>query len=83
MRIALLPAALAVLVLAAPSSAQEGAAKANSEPVKVICKRAKATGTRLGSRRVCASKEQWRQREKDDQELLNKIQANSRLSTTE
>ena len=83
MRTAMLPAVLATILLAAPAGAQQPVEKASGEPTKMICKRAKPTGTRLGGRRVCATQEQWRQREKEDQELVNKIQADSRLATVE
>lgn len=83
MRTALLPAILATLVLAAPAGAQQPVKKVSDEPTKMICKRAKPTGTRLGGRRVCATQEQWRQREKDDQELVNRMQAESRLATVD
>ena len=71
MRIALLPIPAVAILLAASAAAQQPPAeRAQDEPAKMICKKFKATGTRLGNRRVCASAGDWAQREAEDQATL-------------
>lgn len=82
MRIMLLSVASTALLLTTPGVAQERVEKSTAAPTKMICKKFEGTGTRLKNRRVCATAEQWRQREKEDQELINKIQNDqTRLKT--
>lgn len=74
MRFALCTTALAIFVLALPAAAKEAVEKVETEPTKMICKRSKATGTRLKNKRVCAPASEWAQRAAHDQEEVNRLQ---------
>lgn len=78
----LLPA-LAALVLAVPAVAHddgqaEPAAKEATDDSqnRMICKRQKATGSRLGSEQVCMTAAQWEQLRRDQRQATERTQAN-------
>lgn len=52
--------ATAFAILLAPSTAVAGQAKDDKyDPNKIICKKTKATGSRLVTERVCLTRKQW------------------------
>ena len=56
-----------------------GAAEAKhdeaSDPNRLICKREKAVGSRLASKKVCATAAQWAQMRADDRQAVERAQA--------
>ncbi len=52
--------------IAAPASKQ-----------KVVCKSIGTTGSRLGGKRVCATKQQWDERAYDDKQAIDRMAANT------
>ncbi len=78
------PHALAALALASPAHAgnQPTATSAPAEEAtdtsqnRVICKREKVTGSRLGSKKVCKTEAQWNQIRNDERQALERGQAN-------
>jgi hypothetical protein len=52
----------------APAPAEPAASTAKAAPTEEpkICKREATTESRLGSKRICLTKEQWNQRERAD-----------------
>jgi len=62
-----------------PSSAGAGVAVAqDSNAEKLVCKRVKASGSRLRSGRTCLSAKDWEQRTKEDQKALTDMQNGAR-----
>ena len=72
---------IAAASLLAPAGAQEGVQRAPGEPTRMICKKFEATGTRLGTRRVCATADEWAQRESQDQATMRALQQRGRLES--
>lgn len=74
---------LAVLALATPAFAggeakPEPAAEEAKEDSqnRMICKRQKSTGSRLGSEKVCMTAAQWAQLKQDQRQQTERTQAN-------
>ncbi len=74
-------ALLATLLTAAamPAAAQVSPAAgspspAKADPAKKICERVEETGTRLGSRRVCMTAEEWQARRASDRTEVERAQ---------
>lgn len=78
--------ALAALVLAAPALAAgqgepEKAAPSTEEVTdasqnRMICKRQKSTGSRLGAKKVCMTAAQWAQMQREQRQTTERNQAN-------
>lgn len=70
---------MTLLLSAAPVLAQTqradrpAAAKSNSG--RIICERIEETGSRLASKRICMTAEQWAERRRGDREALESAQA--------
>ena len=75
-------AAGALLVTAAPALAQaqpdgqQPSAKQN-DPNRVICEKIRETGSRLNSRKVCMTAQQWEEQRRRDRENLQDAQQRS------
>ena len=64
---------------ASPPSADAGVELAqDSKAEKLVCKRVKATGSRVRAGRTCMSARDWEQRTKDDQKALTDMQNGTR-----
>jgi hypothetical protein len=63
---------------AAPHPAPAAAAVDDSE--KMVCKKVRATGSRIRVGKTCMTKAEWEQRTKDDQKALTDIQNGLRCS---
>lgn len=67
---------------ATPALAQVASIQSNrptaapADPNKKICERVEETGTRLGSRRVCMTAEEWHARSQSDRTELQRAQQN-------
>jgi uncharacterized protein (DUF2147 family) len=75
---------LAAMALAGPALAQ-AASQSAAEPAveeadnsqnRMICKKEKQSGTRLGSKRTCMTAAQWAQVQRDQREATERAQAN-------
>lgn len=55
---------------AAPAEAQDGG---TAKP-KVICRNLGTTGSRLGGRRICKTREQWAESSRENQKEVQKLQ---------
>ena len=65
------------VMLALASSSQPAVeSKPISDPDKVVCKRLNQTGSRLASTKVCMTRAQWADRQRQDQKEIEKMQAN-------
>lgn len=74
MRLLILAAAA---MLPTPAFAQQAPAEqpaAAAVPEKVICKKVEVTGSRLGAKKVCATKSQWDESARRAQEFTTNIQ---------
>ncbi len=77
--------ALAAVALAGPALAAEQSETAKAQPAvedvtdttqnRMICKREKNTGSRLGSKRVCRTAAQWEQIRRDQREMTERTQS--------
>jgi hypothetical protein len=63
-----------LLTLALAPAAPVAADVSTPDFNKVVCRRIDKTGSRLGSAKVCATKAEWAERERRDQEDLKKAQ---------
>jgi len=59
-------------VLAAPATSAAPAAEASDS--EVVCQAQKTIGSRLGSKRVCLTREEWRQQRRDHREEVERAQ---------
>lgn len=77
---------IALLAVAVPGLANgQGATGSSGEVAKeetdksqnrMICKRQKSTGSRIGAKRVCMTAAQWAQIQRDERQALERGQAN-------
>jgi hypothetical protein len=77
---------LAAIALAGPVQANNQTAPGKSDPPsaettetsqnRVICKKERITGSRLGSREICKTEAQWNQIRHDERQALERGQAN-------
>ena len=66
--------ALQAAPVAAPEVVTQSMAPVAVVKPKLICEDEEAVGSRLSSKRVCLTKEQWMQRRQDDQDHLQQRQ---------
>jgi hypothetical protein len=70
--------ALAALCFAAPLLAASGEPAPRTETAKddseVICEVQRVTGSRLNAKRVCLTRAQWREQQRNMQQELNSVQ---------
>lgn len=58
---------------ATPAATTEVAA-ASPDDAKIVCKTLKETGSRLGGKRMCASKKEWRRMNEEAEKAAREIQ---------
>ena len=62
-------------------NSQANAPKAKSQN-DVVCETEEVTGTRLGSKRVCATRSEWQQRQQGERQDISKTQTQVGISPT-
>jgi len=80
MKTILAGAACAVMLSAAPALAQtqDGQKPAKqADPNRVICEKVQETGSRLNSKKVCMTAQQWDEQRRRDRENLQDVQQRS------
>ncbi len=60
-----------------PLPAVQAVAAATTVKPKMVCRTVGSTGTRLGSKRICALKADWEQREFQDKQAIERMSANT------
>ena len=64
---------------AAASATDSTAASSNTKPKGAsddwVCQKIVVTGSRIGARKFCATREQWAERQLQDRQVIEKIQA--------
>jgi hypothetical protein len=72
----LLPTAFSLLSIGAPASALQSPSqqKSTANPNERICEDIVLTGSRLATRRFCATRAEWEDRKKQDREAIEKAQ---------
>jgi hypothetical protein len=73
MRLASLLALLSFAIAAAPTFASDRLAKAR-DPNQIVCENQEVLGSRLATRRVCMTRAQWAEHERDDRATVNRSQ---------
>lgn len=73
MRIALLFVLSSIALSFAPASASDKPAKAR-DPNQVVCENEEVLGSRLAMRRVCMTRAQWAEHQRDDRATVNRSQ---------
>lgn len=74
----------ALALLSAPATAMNGPTSGDTQAgetkpedgSRLICKREKIIGSRLGSKKICATAAQWEQMRADQRQATERIQAN-------
>ena len=69
---ALICSALATPLWASPAFGQE--TKAAADPNQKVCQVITATGSRLGGKKICATRAEWEERKRADREATEKAQ---------
>ena len=65
---------LALVLSSSPAEPASASVPQLEDFNKVVCRRIDKTGSRLGSAKVCATRAEWAERERRDQEELKKAQ---------
>lgn len=65
---------LMLLQSAATTPATTPSADAPPDDAKIVCKTINATGSRLGGKRICASKREWRRMNEEAEKAAREIQ---------
>ena len=67
---------LVLLQTAAAATPQTGPQIATGQPddAKIVCKTITATGSRLGGKRTCLSKKEWRRLQQDSEDTAREYQ---------
>ena len=68
-------ASLLLLLQAAPAA--QPVAPTSPAKEKITCRTFQVTGSLIGTKKVCGTAAQWRERERDTQEMIDKIQQTS------
>jgi hypothetical protein len=66
--------AVASLAFAAAATAQNGKAKEPLDPNEKVCETIKPVGSRLATKRVCATRAEWAEYRKQDRDAVDKAQ---------
>lgn len=80
LRTALILAAATAVLLAAPAFAedQSGAPSQPSTDNPMLCKTQQAaTGSRLGARKICMTRNEWRAQQENDRSAIDQAQSSS------
>ena len=73
MRIASLLAFLPLVLSVTPATAVDGPRKAR-DPNQVVCENEEVLGSRLATRRVCMTRAQWAERQREERATINRSQ---------
>jgi len=73
MRIASVLAFLPLLLSVAPATAKEQPGKAR-DPNQVVCENEEVLGSRLATRRVCMTRAQWAERQREERAMVDRHQ---------
>ena len=72
--VVLAAAVTAQLALAADTPTQPAGPKKHGDPNEVVCERQEELGSRLGSKRVCATRAEWQERRQQDRMQVDRTQ---------
>jgi hypothetical protein len=65
---------LILLQAAAAGPSTTEVATASPDDAKIVCKTITATGSRLGGKRICASKREWRRLNEESEKAAREVQ---------
>ena len=71
--------AMVSFALVLPAAAQNSAtpaAKKKSDPNEIVCEKQEVLGSRLATRKVCMTRNQWAVRRQEDRDTVNRSQVN-------
>lgn len=76
MRVILTRALLAVAALGVASAASAAEEKKSTakDPNRVICEKQDELGSRLSSKRICMTAEQWAQKRREERQMIDRAQ---------
>jgi len=69
-----LPLAGLALLLPAAASSADNPTKPSKDPNERVCEKVVPTGSRLVSRRVCATRAEWEDKKRQDRQAVDKAQ---------
>lgn len=75
-------AALGYAALPAPLIAEQGQPKTAKDPNERICENQSVVGSRLATRRVCATRAEWAERRRLDRDAIDQGQRSPCMVTT-
>ena len=73
----------AVPVLAAADETTAQSAESANPGSEQVCRVLKVLGSRLGAKRVCLTRDQWRQQRQDDRQNVESVQQRHRAGNVE
>ena len=84
-KVASIAAALAVIAMPATAQTTPAAppakASAESDALKIVCKKEEAIGSRLGAKKVCLTVQEWKDLAEANREHTEKVQQQSGFRT--
>ena len=77
MRVVLTRTLLVVAALGVASAASAGEEKKSTvkDPNRIVCEKQEELGSRLSSKRVCMTAEQWAQKRREERQMIDRAQA--------
>ena len=64
----------AVIGVAAPALSQEASKPKKGDPDEIVCEKITAIGSRVATKRVCATRTEWAEKRKLDKEAMEQAQ---------
>ena len=64
----------AVIGVAAPALSQEAAKPKKGDPDEIVCEKITTIGSRVATKRVCATRAEWAEKRKLDREAMEQAQ---------
>ena len=71
--------AASAALLSSPAAAEKETSKKQADPNEVICEKAEVLGSRLVSKRICATRAEWAEKRRIERMELDKTQTQKAL----
>ena len=68
---------IALSLIQAATTAPAAVPVASAEDAKIVCKTLRATGSRLGGKRVCLPKSEWKRMHDETRDNMSELQDNN------
>lgn len=65
---------LALAALVQPAAAQNSGSRKAADPNEVVCEKIIMVGSRLATKRICATRSEWAEKRKQDRDAIDQAQ---------